>query len=87
LPLAEIEWMRLKMPAGSLTSLPWNYHPLIFVLMQTASESSKQISQPDELDRRLAMTYTERYALMMRLFRIGKMMEKAKVKERKSGLS
>jgi hypothetical protein len=79
--LAEIEWMRLKMPVGTLTSLPRNYHPLIFVLMQTASESSKQISEPDELDRRLAMTYTERYALMMHLFRIGKMMEKAKLKD------
>jgi hypothetical protein len=55
--------------------------------MQTVSESSKQFNQPDELDRRLAMTYAERYALMMRLFRIGKMMEKAKVKEKKSGLS
>lgn len=48
--------------------------------MKTVPESSKQAERPDELDRRLAMTYRERYDLMMRLFRMGKMMEKAKEK-------
>jgi hypothetical protein len=37
-------------------------------------------ARPDELDRRLAMSYLDRYRLMMRLFRIGKMMEGARDK-------
>lgn len=48
--------------------------------MNTNREPAKNPGGQDELDRRLAMTYQERYELMMRLFRMGKMMEKARSK-------
>lgn len=54
----------------------------IFVLMQPVSEKPGPSFLPDELDRRLAMSHLERYRLMMQLFRLGKMMEKAKVKQK-----
>jgi hypothetical protein len=54
----------------------------IFVEMNTNEEHAKPPVRQDDLDRRLAMTYKERYELMMRLFRMGKMMETARLKSR-----
>jgi len=48
--------------------------------MQIKPEKPNPQQEPDELDRRLAMSYRERYDLMMRLFRMGQMMKHAKVK-------
>jgi hypothetical protein len=52
--------------------------------MPIKPDKPNQQQEPDELDRRLAMSYRERYDLMMRLFRMGQMIKSAKVKDKQT---